>query len=286
MTGPHHPGGWRTRFRWPARLAYFVILLLATLTPFDFDATPAHMAGRIGRALHPSLAGRDVIDGARNIVLFAGWGVVWTLTSLGGVKRTVGRAALTGAAISATVELAQLLAANRNASFLDLATNTAGAFVGAAGLLGLILSMIRGRERKSWVGVPALLFAGSYGIAAWLEAVVPLFRQAALPGVYGPAAYRFRASLAAFEWSSVIDLTVSDLPIFLPAGALMVAALAEAGVAYPTAFRRTVFGACLLAPAAELLHGFLAQPILAGAILLHTSPSWRAPGWRRRPCPT
>lgn len=263
------PALWRTRYRWPARAGYLLILLLATLSPFTPDATAAHVAGRVARALNQGIGTRDLIDGARNIVLFAGWGVVWTLTSLSGVKRTVGRATLTGALISATVEIAQLFSANRNTSFLDLTTNTAGAFGGAAGLLALILVMSRRRELKSYVGVPALLFGGSYAAAALLEALIPLFRHDPLLGVYGPPWERFRQALEVFDWTTLVDVTVSDLLLFLPAGALVVAAMAESGTPYREAFRKTALAALLLAPLTELLHGFLAQPILAGAAIMH-----------------
>lgn len=269
LTDPHGPGSWRARYRWPARAAYLLVLLIATLIPFATDTDSGRIAERITRALHPSFAGRDVVDAARNVVLFAGWGLVWALGAADGVRRIVVRATLTGAAISALVETLQLFSSNRNTSFLDLTTNTAGAFAGAAALILLVNLSSQRRSARSFVGIPALLFAVAYGAAALLEAVIPLFRQQDDPIAYGGPLTRFAATLAAFRLESVTSLTVSDFVIFLPAGALAVAALAEHGAEYPAARAQVLVWGTLLALAGELLHGFLGQPILLGAFLSH-----------------
>jgi VanZ family protein len=271
MNPSHQTEGWWDRFRMPARVGYVVILLLATLTPFDADATGAHVAARFANALHPTFAGRDVIDGARNVVLFAGWGVVWTLTATGKVARIAAQATLTGACISAAVETAQLFSTNRISSLLDLATNTGGSLAGGAVLLALVALASERRGARSFVGIPALLFAGSYGLAAWLEAVIPLFRQDPVSGAQGGPLTRFAASAAAFRLASLTDFSWSDLPIFPPAGAFAVAAMAEHGVPYGRAYRQVALGGVGLALVAELLHGFLGQPMLLGAFLVHAS---------------
>jgi hypothetical protein len=269
VTAASTSGHWRERSRRPALIAYVAVLLIATLVPFDMDVGGAQVAERIARAFHPTLAGRDVVDGARNLVLFAGWGVVWSLTAAGGVRGIVLRATGTGAAISALVEILQLFSSNRTTSFLDLATNAAGAFAGAVGLIVLVALAGQRRGARSFVGIPTLLFAGTYGGALWFEAVIPLFRQQDLPIAYGGPLTRFAATLPAFRWSSIAETTISDLVIFLPAGAFAVATLIEHGEEYPEARKRVLAWGTGLSLLAELLHGFLGQPILAGAVLTH-----------------
>jgi VanZ family protein len=269
VSHPSEPRIWRERFRLPALAAYVVVLLLATLMPFRIDPDPARVAERIARAFPSHFAGIDVIDGARNVVLFAGWGVIWALTAAGGVRQIVLRATASGAAISTLVETLQLFSSNRNTNLLDVASNTAGSFAGAVTLITLVALASQRRSARSFVGVPALLFAGTYGAAVALEAVIPLFRQQEEPIVHGSPLARFPATLAAFQLRSLFQFTASDLVIFLPAGALAVAALTEHGITYPVARRRVWIGGIGLAILTELLHGFLGQPILLGAILSH-----------------
>ena len=273
---------WLERTRLIARLGYVAILLLATLTPFVADFSPAEVSMRLARALHPSLGGGDVIDGARNIVLFAGWGAVWALTAGTTLRRIVRDATLTGAAVSLLVETLQLFSSNRMASLVDVATNTVGAFAGALGLLMVAALANERRGARSFVGMPALFFGASYGTAAWLEAVIPLFRHDSLVAAGGPAA-RMAAALSDFRLDSVLDLPLTDLPLFLPAGALAVATLAEHGVPYRTGRARVIVSGIVLAGLAELLHGPVGQPISAGSALLHALAialgAWAAARW-------
>ncbi|MEO8140122.1 MAG: VanZ family protein [Gemmatimonadota bacterium] len=268
MTGPYTPGSWRARFRWPARVAYFLLLLFATLSPFHLDPDRAHVTERLERALHPLIAGSDVVDAARNILLFAGWGVIWALTAAGSGRRTILRSTGTGICISLLVESAQLFSSNRNSSLMDVTTNTIGSLGGALALLMLIAFARERRGVQSLFGIPALVFAGSYVTAVFLEAVVPLFWHDTLPGGYGWPLARFAVSSAAFRWSSVLSSTVSDFPLFLPAGALAVAALTEFGLTSDAALRRVVPGGVALALVAELVHGLLGMEMLLGAFLL------------------
>lgn len=283
MTGQPPVETWLTRVRTPARAAYVAVLLLATLTPFAVDSDGARVAERLARVAHPSFSNRDVVDGARNIILFAGWGVVWALTAVGPVRRIITAATLSGAAISAAVESAQLFSSNRTASLLDLSTNTGGAIAGALVLVTLVGLASARRRARSFVGIPTTFFAVSYAAAAWLEAFIPLFRQGILPTAFGGPFSRLSAALAAFRWESLFEFTVSDLPIFLPAGALAVAALAEHGMPYPVAFRRTAAWGAILVVLAEIMHGGLGQPLIAGAVLLHAGAvaggAWAAAKW-------
>lgn len=260
---------WYLRIRPWTLAAYVCVLLVATLIPFEVDTDRAHIMERVARTFHPTLEGRDVVDGARNVVLFAGWGVVWVLTATGSLRRMVWGATASGAAISALVETTQLLSANRVTSFLDLATNTAGAFGGAVTLIVLVALAARWRGARSFVGVPALLFAGAYGTATFFEALIPLFRQLDVPIAYGGPLTRFAATIHAFQWSSILEFTVSDLVIFPAGGAFAVAALSESGLGYPAARQRVIMAGIGLALLAELLHAFLGQPILLGAVLSH-----------------
>src|SRR5690606_2883880 len=108
-----------------ARVGYLLVLAVATLSALQLDADPAAVTERLRRMLVPSISARDAIDGARNLVLFAGWGLVWVLTA----RRprwwvTVAAATVTGAVLSLSVELVQAFSRTRRASILDLMTNS------------------------------------------------------------------------------------------------------------------------------------------------------------------
>ena len=258
-----------SRARLPARLAYLGILLLATLSRLALDLDPSHLGERLTQFFHPEIGGRDAVDGLRNLALFAGWGAVWMITTgPGRVTSALVQATLTGAAISLFVETAQLFSPVRNASPLDLLTNTVGTIGGALGLVLLVRLASTRRGAKSFVGIPALTFAGAYGIACALEAWVPLFRQTELPHQSGLAG-RWHASLTHFTWQSVLDWPIEDLLLFLPAGAFAVAAFSESGRSYASARTRTIAWGFLICVLAELGHGLLGQEIVAGSALVH-----------------
>jgi glycopeptide antibiotics resistance protein len=203
------------------------------------------------------------------VVLFAGWGVVWALTTAGNATRAILRATITGAAISVTVEAIQLLSSNRKTSILDVITNTSGAFLGSLGLIMLIFLARERRGARSFVGVPTMLFAASYTAATFFEAFSPLFRQGLVDGATGGPFARLRIALGAMSGQSIFDATYSDFLLFVPAGVLLVAALSEAGLSYRAAFWRTAGGGWLLAILAEVIHGGLGQPVELGSIILH-----------------
>lgn len=260
------------RARLPARGAYLLILLMATLPSLDFAAGGAVDPDRLARMFSPSVSARDAIDGARNLALFAGWGLVWMLTARPGrTLVALGFAVLTGAAVSLSVETAQLLSTSRTPSVLDLFTNTAGALGGALILVMIVMAAARRREGRSYVGMPATVFAWAYGVAAFAEAFVPLFRQDAFPNAFRGPFGRFRTTAEMFEWSSLTDLPVTDLLLYVPAGAFAVAALAEGGRSYGSAAIRVGVVGTLLSILAEVSHGFLGLPIEAGAVLAHAS---------------
>jgi VanZ family protein len=241
--------------------------------------------------LHPSLSPRDVIDGLRNLALFAGWGLVWMITAPPGRTLTsVRNAVLSGACVSAFVEGAQLFSTTRTASVLDILTNTVGALLGAAALVALVITVARRRDARSFVGLPALVFAGGYGVASFGEALVPLFRQTVFPNAYGGLLGRFRLTWSMFEWSSLGQIPGADIFLFAPAGAFAVAALAEAGRGYGRAASVVTAAGLGLALLAEIGHALLGLPIEAGAVLAHgvgvgvgaASAAWGLPRLTRR----
>lgn len=271
------------RLRRPALAAYVAVVLLATLTPFVPDFNPGHMQLRLDRALFPPLTPGDVIDFARNIVLFGGWGLVWMATApRGGGWRSVRRATLWGALLSVSVELCQVASRNRYASILDVLSNTAGSFLGAFCFAGVIYILRDQRDRKSYFGLPAAMLAVAYGTAAFLEALVP-FMRASLGRVRGGPFQRAALVLAAFRWDSLLAVPWEDFVLFAPAGMLGVVALAETGVPHRRAARLVMVTGALLAFLAELLHAPLGVPFMLGAILAHAGGiaigAWAAGRW-------
>jgi glycopeptide antibiotics resistance protein len=256
------------RIRIPLRLAYVGIILLATLSSLHFDLHPDAVEARFVRMLRPEISGRDVVDGARNLALFIGWGLVWMVTAAPGRSRVVLRnAVVSGAALSLTVEGMQLLSDTRNASSLDLATNTGGAAVGALILVVAVLVLARASKSRSFVGIPAAVFGASYAAAVLAETFVPLFRGATV--IYGSPLERLSAAFDRFSWSTLLHPPFGDFLTFLPAGAFGVAALHEGGRDYREALTIVGVMAVVVLPAAEVAHGGLGIPIHAGAALIH-----------------
>jgi glycopeptide antibiotics resistance protein len=267
-----------------ARLLYLGVILLATLTGLDPDPHPDRVRERLAGALDLSIRPADAVDGAGNILLFAGWGAVWLITAPGTrLLRRVLEATLTGAALSVLVETAQLVSATRTSSVLDVATNTAGAFAGAAFMLALAWSVHLRRGARSFVGVPAYLFVLGYGAAVALEAFIPLFESAMLPGAAGGPAARLSHALAQFEPASLRDVPLLHLVLFPPAAAFAVAALVELGVAYRQAWPRVAAAGAVLAAAVELAGGAAGHAISAGAVLTNAAAlalgAWAAARW-------
>jgi VanZ family protein len=258
-----------TRARWPARVFYLVILLIATLWPFTPDFSRALIAERLARALAPTIQARDAIDGARNLVLFGGWGLVWAVTGRGTLPRLLRNATITGLCVSVFVEAAQLLARDRNASILDVASNTAGALGGALALVLLALVVRSRRDEKSFLGLPALTFAGGYAMSCALETWIPLFRQDPVLGAVGGPLNRFRVTVGAIELASLLDPPVIDAFLFAPLGVLAVAALFELGIGYRRGAWLTAVLGVALSVIMEFAHGVLGLPISVGSMVTH-----------------
>lgn len=260
--------------RWPLRIAYLAILLLATLTNLDPVLDPAAAANRAGDALLHGpglgeLTPKDLIDAARNIVLFAGWGLMWMLTAgPGKTLRSLALAVATGVTISVGVETAQLFSDSRNASILDVLTNGGGSLVGACAVIFGVRRIARFRGDRSYVGLPAVVFAASYWVAILGEALIPLFRQDRL-SVWGDPVSRWLFAIRYFEPGSIAVLPLSEFVLFAPAGFLLAVTLVEAGRGYRrSAWLAAVAGSALVV-FTEVARGAASMAIPAGPIVVH-----------------
>lgn len=258
------------RARWPVRSAYVVVLFLATLSWFRVDLDPTGIGGRLGRMLDPSLSARDAIDAARNVALFAGWGLVWMATTAPGRTWSALRnAVLSGAGLSLLVELLQLFSRTRTASVVDVATNTFGAFLGAAILVVMVVALAGQRSGKSFVGVPASVLAVPAVLAVLAETFVPLYRQQVEPWGTGGPARRLAEALSRVRIDAPTEWPWGDLLLFLPVGMLAVATLGERRIPYRRAAGWVAGGAVILLAVAELSHGALGVEISGGAVIVH-----------------
>lgn len=254
------------------RAAYLCVIALATLSSLGFDPRVADALARIPRAIDPRLGLRDVVDGARNVALFAGLGVTWVLTAAPGpVRRSIAAAGVLGLALGAAVETVQLFSSIRTASILDVATNTVGALVGAAATAALLRWVAARRRHRSFVGVPGALFAGGYGVAVVMESFAPLLRQDRLPDPGGGVVARLDLALGAVTAASWLRLPIADVLIFAPAGMLGVAAAAEGGWTYGAAAVLVATVAAIVLPVVEVAHGIAGSAIVPGAVLVHVA---------------
>jgi glycopeptide antibiotics resistance protein len=267
-----------------ARGAYIAVILLATLADLHFDPSTAEMGFRLRRAFDLTLDMHDAVDAVRNIALFAGLGAVWVVTSPSGkVWRSTWHVTVIGFFLSVAVETSQLFSPVRESSIVDVTTNTVGAFLGAGSIIVLVLLVHAARHQKSFVGIPAFLFAGSYGAAVLMEAFAPLFRQDLLPNLGGGVLARLGRAWAAMEPRSVFAIPILDMALFFPAGAFGVAALAEAGIPYARAWPMVAVVGTIACAVIEVVHGVVGQPIQLGAILSHggaiTLGAWATARW-------
>jgi glycopeptide antibiotics resistance protein len=282
--------GWRrfsavtTRRRYlSARFAYVAIVLLATLTRLDLSPNLADASVRLQRAFVPSLGWRDAIDGLRNLVLFAGLGAVWVMTSLTGkVSRELRMATLTAFALSVVVEAVQVFSPVRMASIIDVTTDTLGGLAGAIVTTLLLIALRNARTRRSYLGIPVLLVAGPYAVAVLCEALSPLFSEATRGADGGPL------TRLAFELQSSLPLAwdqfdVFDIPLFAAAGALLLVLVRERrGAAQHQWIGVAAFGSLTIA-AAHVAHGFVSLPVRWEAVILDAVSialgAWVADRW-------
>ncbi len=265
------------------RLGYVGVLVLATLTSLEFNPDVSEAVDRLARSFHPGYSPRDAVDAVRNLALFAGWGALWVVTSPPTrVLATLVMPTLTGAAMSIGIETLQLFSPARTSSVLDIVTNTGGALSGALLMVVMVKVTHLSRERKSYVGLPALSFAGPLLVAAFFDAML-LTRAEPLPGVYGGPLIRFRAAIAHFELGSISTLPLVDIVLFLPLGAVVVVALVEFGSKYSRAAWQATVGGAVFSAATEVSRGAVALPVELGPIVVHTAGialgAWAAARW-------
>lgn len=253
-----------------ARLAYVAIILVATLSNLHADPNWADVPPRLTRALDLTPRLSDAIDAVRNILLFAGFGVVWIATSR---LRRPAVALLMVVALSflmsSCVETMQLFSPVRNASLIDVTTDTIGGLAGGLVTLAAFALMSDRNGKRSFFGIPAALFAVSYAVATMMEAFMPLFRQDLLPQLGGTISERLGRAIDAIQLGSLAQIPLIDVLVFFPAGVLAVIALIEAGVSVASAAAIAICSAALVYPAIEVVHGVAALPILLGAALTH-----------------
>ncbi len=242
-----------------------------TLPATGWDLSAEGMGTRLAGAFDLTFTGRDVVDAVRNILLFAGWGAVWAATApqKASPLAIIGRATLLGSLVSVSVESIQLLSIFRDTSIWDFITNTVGSALGAGVLLAMSRGLEGGRSSASYLGFPAFFLAGAYGLAVLLEAFLPLLEPGMIPGSGGGVGERLGRALAHFSWSTLGELPLHHLPLFLPAGFLAVAALAEGGTDLARSWRRVALASLPLFTLVEVAAGVAGHPISAGAILLH-----------------
>ena len=105
-----------------AVLGYLALVTsIITMAPFRFQWTPAHGLTNIWNRS----------DLVMNVLMFVPFGFVYQLTRPRGAPPDWPRVVMLGAALSGTIEVLQLFSPTRYTSLLDLATNTAGAALGA-----------------------------------------------------------------------------------------------------------------------------------------------------------
>ena len=267
-----------------ARVAYVGVVLLATLTDLSISWDRAAAAQRLVHAMNPSLGWRDAIDGLRNVALFAGLGTTWVVTSLSGKVRTeIRNATIVGFALSTLVEGLQTFSPTRTASVIDLSTNTLGAFAGAYVFAAVVADLHRAKGARSYLGVPVFLITVAYGVSVLSEALTPLFSNVLLSDVEGGPLDWLRWSLQVSTPLLLSEFRVGDVPLFAPAGFLLVMMLSERGWDASKSWLGVAGVGAALLVAAELAHGAARLPIRWEAVAAHTLAlglgSWGARRW-------
>lgn len=252
------------------RVAYIAVIIVATLSNLGFDPVLHDAIPRLVRALEPAPRLSDAVDGARNVVLFAGLGALWIATTA--ERRfapAVRHVTLLGMALSATVETLQLFSPIRTASILDVITNTTGAAAGALAAVALVRLVRWERAREPLGGVPMLLVAASYSAAVAMEEFAPAFRGPLLPNLGGSLAARIARAWHAVDWRTLAAIPRIDILLFAPAGAMIVTALAGLGVRRWVAAAGVVTLGAVGSAAIEVAHSVAYVPILPGAFVSH-----------------
>jgi VanZ family protein len=126
--------GWRPDPAAVLLVLWGLFIVYGTLLPFDLSASGEQAQERLRRlAEHPWRIGSRT-DLISNVLLFMPWGFLLAFWRAGrgtSFVAALSLALLSGASLSAAVEIAQLYAPSRTTSVVDLATNTLGSMLGA-----------------------------------------------------------------------------------------------------------------------------------------------------------
>ena len=229
------------------RVAYLICIGIATLLRVGFDPTPATVLLRLERAVSPLMNFKDVVDAARNVALFAGWGATWVLTSATPTtRRDIVRATGLGLLASLTVEGMQLFSPAREASVLDVLTNTLGSLLGAGVLWAMERRATADLRGGTMLGIPAWMSAGAMLTTATSLAYAPSSRVAMIIGWGATPADRLSIVQAIPAVTLPWPALITDVSAWLLAGLTVAIAVSDrTGRVRP----RQLVGWLIIAPA-------------------------------------
>ena len=274
------------------RVAYLLCIGIATLLHAGFDSSVPHLLERVHRALQFELHYRDAVDAVRNLALFFGWGATYVLTARAPTtRRDVVMATLIGTVASITVESAQLFAQTRQASLMDVCTNTIGALAGALALAAVEHRAIGSMRRGTLIGVPGWFPAGALLLTAVGLTFAPSTRPSQVIGWSASPIARMETVLQispapvpwvglcvdALVWLAVglaVAMTISDRTGRVRTRQLLVWLVVGPGALALTHAGRMLVGLQREALAPAIQGGALGFGLLAGLALV--------PMWRRR----
>ncbi len=219
-----------------AVLGYLIaVTLIITIAPFRFATAPVHGLTSVW----------DVADIVMNVVMFVPIGFVYQLSRPAGAPVHWFRVLTIGACLSGSIEIAQLFEPTRYTSLIDVATNTAGAILGAW-VYAVALRRIEGGNAIRTLAlelplmglvyllVPLMWLAGlasDGGARAWLMLPIVAFAGGVLGTVY--AAYlepsrriaRGWLVVAALAWYAIALLPgrIRDVGLLFAGAALIIA---------------------------------------------------------------
>ncbi|HET7622966.1 MAG TPA: VanZ family protein [Gemmatimonadaceae bacterium] len=258
------------RLRIASRVGYIIVVLLATLSDLRVDPDPARIAERFHRALEWTLTASAIPDAVRNVALFAGFGVVWIITSQDArPRRRVPWITFYGFILSVSVEVVQLLSMYRSSSINDVATNTSGALLGAVTILLMVDILRRIHPRRMYIGFPLYPVAGAYAMAVATDIFAPFYWRDRFYGPGGSVLDRLAYALHFVRGPGRDAFSMFDLVAGSPAGFLVVVALAELGLSYGAACALTIAGGVAASVGLEIFHGIAGQRIQVGPMISH-----------------
>jgi len=164
---------------------YIFFIIFSTVVPFNFIWSTTFLPARIAKIqwipFKDGLKGLDRSDIIANIIFFVPLGIILTLKVILREYRNLKlgewlRIILTGALVSAGVEVLQIFTFDRTTSTTDVITNTIGTFLG--GLLMLFFYLKFHREIKLFLvkvfaGKPEMIIAGLFLIFITLSTLAP-----------------------------------------------------------------------------------------------------------------